>query len=130
MVSRPGLSLLTVLCSACCQLILPEDNLLVIQPVDVQICLNLVRIIQESDFLLKGRLDLQTALQIVESCVFQATVAHKVVQLMSRLNNIQIQSIVKRTHVFLFQNSNVPVDIQVPQMLLPLFETDYAHDLL
>ena len=58
MVSRPGLSLLTVLGAACCQLILPKDYLLILQPVDVQICLNLVRIIKESDFLLKGRLDL------------------------------------------------------------------------
>jgi len=49
---------------------------------------------------------------------------------MASLDDIQVKSIVESTHVFFFKDPNIPIYVQIPQMLLPLLETDYANYLL
>jgi hypothetical protein len=59
-----------------------------VDTVHIHILGHLVRIFYVGDFLLKGRLDLETPLQVVEGRVFEATVADQVVQLVAGLDDV------------------------------------------
>ena len=77
--------------------------------------------------LLKCWLDLETFLQIKESSVFETTVAHKIVKLVSCLDDIKIKNIIKTNDIFLFQYTDIPVDVKIFEMLLPLIKTNNAY---
>ena len=63
--------------------------------------------------LLKCWLHLETFLKIEEGCVFEATVADKVIKLMSCLNYIKVQYVVESNNIFLLQNPNVAINIKI-----------------
>ncbi len=68
---------------------------------------------------LQGRLHLQALLQVKERRVLQATVAHQVVELVPRLDDVQVQDVVQTDDILLFENTDVAIDVQVFQVLLP-----------
>ena len=84
----------------------------------------IVLVLHKILYFLQRRLKTQTFLKIVESCIFEATVANKVVELVTGLNNVEVHNVVKRDDVLLLEDANVAVDVQVFEMLLPLFEPD------
>ena len=63
--------------------------------------------------LLKCWLDLETFLQIKESSVFETTVAHEIVKLVSCLDDIKIKNIIKTNDIFLLQYTDIPVDVKI-----------------
>lgn len=44
---------------------------------------------------------LETLLEVVEGCVLEARVAHEVVELVARFNDVQVQNVVEANDVFL-----------------------------
>ena len=69
-------------------------------------------------------LDLQTFLEVEKCRVLETRVADQIVQLVSRFDYIKILNVVVADDVLLFEDSNVPIYVQVLQVLLPLFKTD------
>ena len=65
--------------------------------------------------MLQCRLDLKPFLQIVVRRIFQATVADEIVELVARLDNIEIEDVVKANNVFFLQDTNVAIYVQVLQ---------------
>ena len=60
---------------------------------------------------LKGRFHLETFLEIKEGSVLESTVANQVVKLVSRLDDVQVENVVESDDIFLFENSNVAIDV-------------------
>lgn len=61
----------------------------------------IVLVLHKVLYLLQRRLKTETFLKIVESCVFEATVAHEVVQLVAGLDNVEVHDVVDRDDVLL-----------------------------
>ena len=78
--------------------------------------------------LLQNRFNLEAFLQIEEGSVFQTTVTDKVIELVSCLDDVQVQYIVESYYIFLFENSDVSINVKIFQMLLPLVKSDYSDD--
>ena len=79
--------------------------------------------------LLKCGLDLETFLQIKESSVFETTIAHEIVKLVSCLDYVKIKNIIKTNYILLLQYTDIPVNIKIFEMLLPLIKAYNANDL-
>lgn len=60
---------------------------------------------------LKGGLYWKTFLQIVESGVFQSTVANQVIELVTCFENVQVQNILRWNNVLLLKDPDVTVDV-------------------
>lgn len=74
------------------------------------------------------RLNVESLLQVKKRGVFEPTVANEVIQLVARLNDVEIQNIVGVDYVLLLENADVSVDVQILEVLLPLVEANHLHD--
>ena len=70
--------------------------------------------------LLHGHLDLQAFLEVVESGIFETTVANKVVKLVSCFDYVQVGHILWSNDVLFLQDADITIYVQVLQVLLPL----------
>ena len=77
---------------------------------------------------LQRGLHLQPLLQVVEGRVLQPAVADKVVELVPRLDNIQIKGVIEPNYILLLEDADIAINIQVLQVLLPHIEAYHAHN--
>ena len=61
-------------------------------------------------------------MQIKESSVFETTIAHEIVKLVSCLDYVKIKNIIKTNYILLLQYTDIPVNIKIFEMLLPLIK--------
>ena len=62
---------------------------------------------------LQGRSHGKTFLEVIEGCVFQSTIADKIVKLVPSLENVEVEDVLGTHNVLFLQNSNVSIDVQV-----------------